>query len=123
MGLLDLRLHGEARGLARAPGPAVPRPVAAVIRRWLPWFIVAVAAALLVVPIDPGLVERVYSTRAYLLWQSRLTFVSNGVPFALFDLLLGLAAVTAAWITASAVRGGCSTTGRRAWTTTGGSSR
>jgi hypothetical protein len=76
-----------------------------VIRRWLPWLIVAAAAALLVVPIDPELVERLYSTRAYLLWQSRLTPVSNRVPFALFDLLLAAAVVTAAWITIAAVRG------------------
>ena len=39
----------------------------------------------------------------YLLWQSRLTFVSNRVPFALFDLLLALAAVTAA-VRSSAAR-------------------
>ena len=74
-------------------------------RRWLPWVVVAVAATLLVAPIDADFVERAYSTRAYLYWQTRLTALSNTVSWALFDALLLLTGVAVAWIAVSAVRG------------------
>ena len=76
-----------------------------MFRRGLPWVVVAVAATLLVVPIDPVFVERAYSTRTYLEWQSRLTALSNRMAFALFDVILALAALTVAWIVVAAVRG------------------
>jgi len=50
-----------------------------VLRRWLPWIVIGAAVALLVAPLDPVLVERWYSTRAYLHWQPRLT--DRGMAF------------------------------------------
>ena len=48
-----------------------------MIRRRLSWIVVAAAAALLVLPLDPALVERWYSGRVYLQWQPLVTVVSN----------------------------------------------
>jgi len=76
-----------------------------VLRRWLPWIVIGAAVALLVAPLDPVLVERWYSTRAYLHWQPRLTDVSNRVSFALFDVVLLIACVTAVGILVAALRG------------------
>jgi hypothetical protein len=55
----------------------------------------AVAAA--VAPIPPTMVGRLYPVGVYSGLQRRLTSVSNQVPFALFDVLLG--AIAVAWIT------------------------
>ena len=58
--------------------------------------LLAVAAAL--VPIPPALVERAYSTNAYLRLQALVTTASNRVPFALFDGLMLI--VLVAWLLA-----------------------
>jgi hypothetical protein len=50
--------------------------------------LVAVAVAAAAVPTPPGLVERLYSLRAYGVLQRPMTALSNLVPFALFDVLL-----------------------------------
>lgn len=76
-----------------------------MLRRWLPWIVIGAAVTLLVARLDPALVERWYSTRAYLQWQPRLTDVSNRVSFALFDVVLLIACVTAVGILVAAVRG------------------
>jgi hypothetical protein len=73
------------------------------LRRWCPWAVVAAAAALLLAPLDPGSIERLYSTRLYLYWQPALTRVSNAVPFAIFDVILLGALATAIGIIAGAV--------------------
>jgi Protein of unknown function (DUF3810) len=59
---------------------------------------VAVAAA--VVPVNPSLVERGFSNWLYPRVQPILTGLSNQVPFALFDLLVGVAG--AWWIVCAA---------------------
>jgi hypothetical protein len=74
-------------------------------RRWLPWIVIAAAAGLAVAPLDAAWVERWYSTGVYLTWQPRATFVSNGVPFAVFDLILASVAAMAAWVLVAAIRG------------------
>jgi hypothetical protein len=48
---------------------------------------VAVAAAL--IPVPPGLVERLYSNRLYAAIQPAVTLLSNRLPFAAFDLFVG----------------------------------
>ena len=58
------------------------------MRRALPWVLVAIAVLWLLAPIDPALVERVYSTSRYLLLQQRVTAISNALPFAAFDVIL-----------------------------------
>ena len=69
------------------------------VKSWA-WRVTLVAAALLaaVVPTPPQLVERLYSTGAYLALQTRLTEASNLVPFALIDPLVVI--VAGVWIVA-----------------------
>lgn len=50
--------------------------------------IVALAVTLWLIPIDPAWIDRVYTARWYLVWQSVITPVGNLVPLALFDALL-----------------------------------
>ena len=59
----------------------------------MPWRVtlVVLAAVLALIPTPSGLVERVYSTGVYARLQQTLTGLSNGVPFALFDVLVLLA--------------------------------
>jgi hypothetical protein len=62
-------------------------------------FLIALALGVLLIPIDPQQVERHYSAGEYLGLQRALTSLSNGVPLALFDLLLAIAAFTSiVWI-------------------------
>jgi hypothetical protein len=75
------------------------------MRRALPWVIVAVAALLLLAPLDPGLVERWYSDRLYLDLQPRLTDFSNRVPIAVFDVILIITAAVVVWVGVAVVRG------------------
>jgi len=63
--------------------------------------VVALAVAAAVVPLSPTLVERGFSNGLYPRIQSLLTGLSNQTPFALFDLLV---AVAAAWWAACAAR-------------------
>jgi hypothetical protein len=63
--------------------------------------IIALAAAAAWTPTPPGLVERLYSLRAYAALQRPMTALSNRVPFALLDALLVV--VIGAWL-ALAVR-------------------
>ena len=65
---------------------------------WRPALVIAAAAAALV-PLPATLVERVYSTRLYPALQPLLTSLSNLAPFALFDGLLIVVALT--WIVLS----------------------
>lgn len=58
---------------------------------WISLAAIAIALALFYVPIPADQVERDYSTSVYLTLQRALTQLSNGVPVALFDLILGLA--------------------------------
>jgi hypothetical protein len=65
------------------------------LHRWAePWRItlVAVAVVAAVVPLSPSIVERGFSNGLYPHIQSFLTGLSNQVPFALFDLLVAVAA-------------------------------
>lgn len=73
--------------------------------RALPWGLVAVALLLLLAPLDPADVERVYSTRLYLLLQPPITAISNRLPFAAFDVILVATVAAFAWIVVAAVRG------------------
>jgi hypothetical protein len=75
------------------------------MRRALPWVVVAAAALLLIVPVDPALVERWYSTGAYLRLQPYLTDLSNRVPVAVFDVILIATAAAVVWVLAGVVRG------------------
>jgi hypothetical protein len=75
------------------------------MRRVLPWVVVAVAAVLLLAPLDAVLVERWYSGGIYLQLQPAVTAVSNRLPFAAFDVILAATAVAALWIVGAAVRG------------------
>lgn len=52
--------------------------------------IIAVALGLLLVPIDQRQVERHYSSGGYLGFQRALTSLSNSVPLAFIDVLLGM---------------------------------
>jgi hypothetical protein len=73
---------------------------------WRPGLVVAALGAALV-PTPKGLVEELYSARAYLAIQTRMTAASNLVPFALMDALLAI--VVGGWLVAAArdlVRGG-----------------
>jgi hypothetical protein len=53
--------------------------------------VVAIAAAAAVVPLQPGDVERWYSTGVYPWWQPLLTHATNHVPFAVFDVIVAIA--------------------------------
>ena len=75
------------------------------MRHALPWVLVALAALLLLAPLDPGLVERWYSGRVYLQFQPLLTAVSNALPFAAFDVILMSTLAAVAWIVVAAIRG------------------
>jgi hypothetical protein len=75
------------------------------MRRVLPWGLVAVALLLLLVPLDPARVERLYSTRLYLQLQPRVTAISNSLPFAAFDLILVATVAAFLWIVVAGVRG------------------
>ena len=74
------------------------------MRRALPWVLVALAALLLLSPIDPALVERWYSGRVYLQVQPFVTSISNAVPFAAFDVILVSTLAVAVWVIAAAIR-------------------
>jgi len=74
-----------------------------ILRRALVWTPVAVAVALFLAPIEPALVERVYSDRLYLQFQPRLTRFSNQLPFAAFDLILALTAVMVLGVVLAAI--------------------
>jgi hypothetical protein len=63
--------------------------------------VVGLAAVLAVLPMPPALVERYYSAAIYPAIQQVLTSLSNRVPFAVFDVLIGGAV---AWLLLSAVR-------------------
>src|SRR5262245_7679210 len=65
---------------------------------WRPALVFAAAAAALV-PLPATFVERVYSRRLYLAFQPLLTSLSNLAPFALFDALLIVVALS--WIVLS----------------------
>ena len=69
--------------------------------RWPGVLLVVSAAAVAFAPLSPSLVERMYSTSAYVRIQRIITSTSNLVPFALFDGLL-LATLTA-WLVALGV--------------------
>jgi hypothetical protein len=69
--------------------------------RWASWLIVGAAAGVAFAPLPPSLVERLYSTGAYLRIQRLMTSSSNLVPFALFDALI--IATVAAWLIAFGV--------------------
>jgi hypothetical protein len=50
--------------------------------------VVVLAGVALAVPMPAFLVERLYSRHAYLLFQAFLTPITNGLPFALFDVVV-----------------------------------
>lgn len=54
--------------------------------------VVAAAALAALAPVPPALVERVYSRGLYPAWQQVATPLGNRVPFALFDVLIVVAA-------------------------------
>lgn len=58
------------------------------MRRLAPWLVIAAAAAAFLAPLDAHFIEKWYSTRLYIAWQPVVTGVSNGVPLALFDVIL-----------------------------------
>jgi len=64
--------------------------------------IVALAGVAAIAPLPPSLVERVYSTRLYLVFQPWVTRLSNTVGFSLLDVLIGVG--FAMWILAAAAR-------------------
>ncbi len=57
----------------------------------------AVAIALFAVPLPAEIVERVYSRGLFPRWQGPMTAVSNLVPFAVLDVLIGLVALLVSW--------------------------
>jgi hypothetical protein len=59
--------------------------------------IVLAASCALLLPLPAALIDHQYSGRAYPVLQRTMTSASNLTPFALFDLLLGLA--SAVWLT------------------------
>jgi hypothetical protein len=61
--------------------------------------VVTLAAVAALVPLPPRLVERVYSSGLYPVWQAFVTRVSNLTPVALLDVLL--IALAASWIGAA----------------------
>ena len=63
--------------------------------------LVALALGAALLPVPPGLVERIYSTGLYPTLQAALTRFSNLVPFALMDVAI---AVAASWWLVLAVR-------------------
>ena len=77
------------------PWRAVRRPLLALISSKRVVLVTAAAVAA-VIPVPPGLVERVYSTWVYAESQRVLTALSNRVPFALFDALIIV--VVTGWI-------------------------
>ena len=72
----------------------MPRPERVEGRWRLALVVLAVAAAW--IPTPPGLVERFYSLRAYVVIQRLMTALSNQVPFALLDALLLV--IIGAWL-------------------------
>jgi hypothetical protein len=62
-----------------------------MISRVVRLVVIALAMLAFVIPLPPFLVERIYSRGAYLWLQAWLTPLTNRLPFALFDLLLGIA--------------------------------
>ena len=74
------------------------------MRRVLPWGLVAVAVLLLLAPIAPAHVERLYSTSRYLFLQQRVTPISNALPFAAFDVILMATVAVVLAVLAAAVR-------------------
>jgi hypothetical protein len=60
---------------------------------WMSLVVIAIALGLFLVPIPPDQIERDYSTSVYLAMQRAITSLSNGVPVALFDVMLGLAVI------------------------------
>ena len=71
---------------------------------WAQAAVVALALLAGVVPIEPGIVERWFSTAFYRAIQRLLTPITNLAPFAIFDLLTLAAAALLAIGTARAVR-------------------
>jgi hypothetical protein len=67
------------------------------VKRLLQGAIVALAAAAALAPVDPGTVERWFSTGLYPLVQRRLTPIANVLPFAWLD-VLAIAALIAVMI-------------------------
>ncbi len=64
------------------------------------WILAAVAAAALVLPVSPRLVEHAYAARLYRFVQPPLTTASNAAPFALLDVaIVGAAAAWTAFAT------------------------
>ncbi len=62
------------------------------------WLTAIVAAlAIFLVPLPPQVVEGVYSRRAFPVWQSWVTSVSNLAPFAILDVLILLVATLTLW--------------------------
>jgi hypothetical protein len=72
--------------------------------RALPWVLVALAALLLLAPLDPVLVERWYSGRVYPQFQPLVTSISNAMPFAAFDVIVASTLAAAVWIVGGAIR-------------------
>jgi hypothetical protein len=70
--------------------------------------LVVLAAALALVPLPPGLVERWYATGMYPRLQAAVTPATDLLPFALFDVALAGAIVALAWLLVVRVR-------RRGW--------
>lgn len=66
--------------------------------------VVVLASVALAVPMPTFLVERLYSRHAYLLLQAFLTPASNGLPFALFDVVVGAGIVAVLAVLVSLVR-------------------
>jgi hypothetical protein len=82
------------------------------MRPWLQAGVVLTALVCGVVPADPRLVERWFSTGVYPLLQRAITPLSNLLPFALFDLLTVCAGV---WAITIIVRGIARARRRRSW--------
>jgi hypothetical protein len=73
---------------------------------WL--LLVVLAGTLALVPLPAVVVERWYARGLYPRLQAWVTPLADRVPFALFDVILGLAVVAAAWLLLTRVR-------RRGW--------
>jgi hypothetical protein len=73
--------------------------------RYLPDVVLlALAAGAALAPTQPSLIERWFSAGIYPRIQHLVTPVSNLVPFALLDLLVGVAVVAIVWALARAIR-------------------
>ncbi len=72
--------------------------------RWLGALVVAAALACAFAPISPQVVESLFSTGLYPRVQRIVTPISNGVPFAIFDVLVTAATVTVIVAALRAVR-------------------